>query len=41
MNRNVEDASASVFALTDMLQVFKTKNPKKAVRHNKEAGPYW
>jgi len=38
---DVEDASASVFALTDTLQVFKTKNPKEAVRHLRERGPYW
>ena len=36
---SVEDASASVFALTDTLQVFKTKNPKKAVGHY--IGPIW
>ena len=37
----VEDASASVFALTDTLQVFKTKNPERAVRHHIECGPIW
>ena len=38
---NVEDASAMVFALTDTLQVFKTKNPKKAVAHATTYGPVW
>ena len=37
----VEDASACVFALTDKMQVFKPKNPKKAVRHHRDRGPYW
>ena len=35
----VEDASACVFALTDTLQVFKTKNPKMAVYHTMWQGP--
>ena len=38
---DVEDASACVFALTDTLQVFKTKNPKAAVVHHRDFGPYW
>jgi len=38
---DVEDASACVFALTDKMQVNKTKNPKKAVWHYKNAGPFW
>jgi len=37
----VEDASACVFALTDTLQVYKTKNPKKAVYHSRDTGPIW
>ena len=37
----VEDASAIVFALTNTLQVFKTNNPKQAVRHHSDWGPYW
>jgi len=36
---DVEDASACVFALTDTLQVFKTKNPKRAVLHASWRGP--
>ena len=38
---DVEDASACVFALTGTLQVFKTKNPKEAVRHHRWYGPGW
>ena len=38
---DVFDASAMVLALTDTLQVFKTKNPEKAVFHNRYYGPYW
>ena len=38
---NVFDASATVFALTDTLQVFKTNNPKMAVFHYRERGPNW
>ena len=38
---HIEDASASVFALTDTLQVFKTKNPGSAVWHAKIWGPRW
>ena len=38
---DVEDASAMVFALTDKLQVFKPKNPKKAVHHDSFFGPWW
>jgi len=38
---DVEDASACVFALTDTLQVYKTNNPEKAVRHNSCFGPRW
>ena len=38
---NVEDASACVFALTDTLQVYKTKNPEKAVGHHSGCGPWW
>ena len=37
----VEDASACVFALTGALQVFKTKNPEKALYHARHRGPYW
>jgi len=36
----VEDASACVFALTDTLQVYKTKNPRMAVGHS-SYGPWW
>ena len=39
--KEVFDASACVFALTDTLQVFKTKNPKMAVFHHKWEGPWW
>ena len=35
------DASACVFALTGTLQVFKPKNPERAVGHHRLAGPYW
>ena len=38
---SVFDASAMVFALTDTLQVYKTKNPKSAVGHYKGYGPIW
>ena len=38
---SVEDASASVFALTDTLQVFKTNNPEYAVYHSSDFGPRW
>ena len=38
---SVEDASACVFALTDTLQVFKTKNPEKALYHHSWQGPIW
>jgi len=38
---DVEDASACVFALTDTLQVFKTKKPEKAVGHHRGIGPSW
>jgi len=37
----VEDASAMVFALTDTLQVFKTKRPKDALYHRSKRGPVW
>ena len=40
-NTNVEDASAMVFALTDKLQAFKTKNPEKAVYYHMGTGPLW
>jgi len=36
---SVEDASACLFALTGTLQVFKTKNPEKAVFHSSVRGP--
>ena len=35
------DSSACVFALTGTLQVFKTKNPEKAVVHYSYYGPWW
>ena len=38
---NVKDASACVFALTDKIQVFKTKNPERAVYHSRYWGPIW
>ena len=38
---HVEDATACVFALTDTLQVFKTKNSVKAVYHSMFLGPMW
>jgi len=38
---DVEDASASVFALSGTLQVFKTNNPEKAVFHSSYIGPWW
>ena len=38
---DVEDASACLFALTGALQVFKTKNPEKAVAHASYRGPIW
>ena len=36
-----EDSSAMVFALTNELQVFKTKNPKYAVWHHSKNGPFF
>jgi len=38
---DVEDSSAMVFALTNDLQVFKPNNPKKAVWHRSDIGPWW
>ena len=38
---DVEDSSAMVFALKNELQVFKTNNPKEAVWHLRDCGPYF
>jgi len=35
----VEDPSAMMFALTNEMQAFKTNNPTKAVRHDRDDGP--
>ena len=40
-SKTVEDPSAMVFALTDTLQVYNTKNPENAVLHVRDIGPRW
>ena len=39
--KDVEDSSAMVFALTNELQAFKSNNPKQAVWHHKDDGPFF